>query len=207
MRTDFRSRLVASFAAALPLLALPLSAQVSGTRVNPAACPVTIMASYMPGAALRPITPVSAASGLTTTRSTAASASPAAPATTAERRALHLSFGPAPAPGEEAITSASFTVSGIDERGGILLTSTSAPVATQARDAGKPGSPMIEHSYTIRVAANPAGLQSGIAWLTGFGGIRQVRIDSLTYSSGRTWSPKANSTCEAYTGSVLRSAR
>lgn len=115
---------------------------------------------------------------------------PVRPASPGEaRKPLHLSFGPAGAGDGERITQALVTVRGISEKGGVI------PAGTVAA-----ASPWMERTLSLNVAANPAGLQSGTVWLTGFGGVGDVRIDSITYANGSVWKATARQSCHASTG-------
>lgn len=136
------------------------------------ACPMTVTAKYVPGAALRPVNPGSPGEA---------------------RKPLHLSFGPA-GDANGRITQALVTVRGISEKGGVIPAGTSAAA-----------SPWVERTLSLNVAVNPAGLQSGTVWLTGFGGVGDVRIDSITYANGLVWKAASKQSCHALTGGVMRS--
>ena len=112
------------------------------------------------------------------------------------RKLLHLSFGPAGTADGERITQALVTVRGISEKGGVI------PAATTAAT-----SPWVERTFSLNVGVNPAGLQSGTVWLSGFGGVSDVRIDSITYANRKVWRSTAQQSCHAYTGMVLAQAK
>jgi hypothetical protein len=112
----------------------------------------------------------------------------------AEWKPLHLSFGVAGSAEGEKITGALITVRGMTEKGGVIP----AGVAT--------GSPWLEKTLTVKVGANAAGLLSSTAWLNGFGGVSDVRVDSITYGNGRVWRPSGTESCHARTGSTLRAS-
>jgi hypothetical protein len=120
---------------------------------------------------------------------------PVNPGTPGEaRKPLNLSFGPASTVATERITQAQVTVRGMTEKGGVI------PAGTA------PGSPLLERNFSVNVAANAAGLQSGTVWLTGFGGVGDVRIDSITYGNGRVWKLESSQSCHALTGGVMNAA-
>ncbi len=164
--------------AAMGLSAMSVSGQsqkVVAEALPAGACPTTVTAKYVPGAALRPVNPGSPGEA---------------------RKPLQLSFGPAGETDGERITQALVTVRGISEKGGVIPAGTSAAT-----------SPWVERTLSLNVAANPAGLQSGTVWLTGFGGVGDVRIDSITYANGRVWKATVQQSCHAHTGMVLAQAK
>jgi len=106
------------------------------------------------------------------------------------RKPLYMSFGAVGQGEGERITQALVTVRGMTEKGGVI------PAGAVA------ASPMLERTFSVNVGANPAGLQSGTVWLTGFGGVGDVRVDSITYGSGRVWKAAADGGCHAHMGVV-----
>ncbi|HEY8998126.1 MAG TPA: hypothetical protein VIM60_09515 [Edaphobacter sp.] len=151
------------------------SQKVVAEAVPAGACPTTVTAKYVPGAALRLVNPGSPGEA---------------------RKPLQLSFGPAGEKDSERITQALVTVRGISEKGGVIPARTTAAA-----------SPWVERTFSLNVGVNPAGLQSGTLWLTGFGGVGDVRIDSITYANGRVWKATAQQSCHAHTGMVLAQAK
>ncbi len=115
------------------------------------------------------------------------------------RGPLHLNFGSVLqqgfAAGELAeVIAARVTVSGMTGKGGILPT-----------DAAM-ASPLLRKSFTVRVAPNSQGLLSATIWLTGFGAVRDVRVDALTYADGSIWRGTAQQGCHAVNETVLLSS-
>jgi hypothetical protein len=141
-----------------------------------------VTAKYVPDAVIRPVGPVESS---------------------AARRPLHVTFGTMThssfadvTPGQSLeVSEARITVRGMTEKGGVI------PAGVAA------GSPWQEKTFTVNVTKNPAGVLSSTVWLTGFGSVGDVRVDSLTFSDGKTWKATASESCHATTGSVLRSAR
>jgi hypothetical protein len=120
---------------------------------------------------------------------------PVVPGGSAEaRQPLHVSFGALGAGQELKILRAQITVRGISEKGGVI------PAGVGV------GSPWLERTFTVNVAANAAGVLSSTVWLTGFGGVSDVRVDSMTYANGTVWNSSAEASCHAATGRILTSS-
>lgn len=159
------------------------SQPVVAHATNSSSCPVMVTAKYVPGATVRPVVPGGGNA----------------------RQPLHVTFGTLvkepryglnfPSPGIE-VREARISVRGISEKGGVIP----AGVA-----AGSP-SPWLEKTFTVDVAANAAGVLSATIWLSGYGAVSDVRVDSMTYADGKTWKASEQETCHASTGTILRSS-
>jgi hypothetical protein len=113
------------------------------------------------------------------------------------RQPLHITFGEVAHGQDLKILHAQITVRGITEKGGVI------PVGS----VQSPQSPWVEKAFTVDVARNPAGILASTIWLTGFGGVSDVRVDSITYANGTVWNASENKICRASTGTVLRSSK
>ncbi|MDE1175918.1 MAG: hypothetical protein PW789_04860 [Edaphobacter sp.] len=154
--------------------ALPLAGQAIAHEQGPSpACPVAVMAKYVPSAALRLV-------------------QPGVPGEA--RKPLYVTFGMAMAP-QKTVVSARLVVRGMTEQGGVM------PAGVSAK------SPWLERTMAVNVAKNAAGVQSGTVWLTGFGAVSDVRVDSITYASGEVWKPSADESCHARTSATTQVAR
>jgi hypothetical protein len=159
------------------------SQPVVASAANNSGCPVMVTAKYVPGATVRPVVPGGGNA----------------------RQPLHVTFGTLvkepryglnfPGPAIE-VREARISVRGISEKGGVIP----AGVA-----AGSP-SPWLEKTFTVDVAANAAGVLSATIWLSGYGAVSDVRVDSMTYADGKTWKASEQETCHASTGTILRSS-
>jgi hypothetical protein len=112
-----------------------------------------------------------------------------------ERQPLHVSFGPLAAKQELKIEHAQVTVRGMTEKGGVIPAGVSA------------SSPWLQKTFTVDVAMNAAGVLSSTVWLSGFGSVSDVRVDSITYANGTVWNVSAEEKCHAPTGALLRSSK
>jgi hypothetical protein len=162
---------------ASPLLA---GAQVQATP-SAAGCPVMVTAKYIPGAALRPVNP--ATNG-------------------PSRQPLHLSFGTTAQMSFGSVLQGvpldvrevQVRVRGITEKGGVI------PVETTAFP-----SPWLEKTFTVNVNRNSAGVLTSTIWLTGYGAVSGVRIDTMTFADGKTWKADAQQSCHVSTGTLQTS--
>jgi hypothetical protein len=110
------------------------------------------------------------------------------------REPLHMSFGMKSSVKDKVVVQATVTVRGMSEKGGVV-------------PANATSSPWLVQTYTVNVGTNAAGVQSGTVWLNGYGGISDVRIDSIRYANGVEWKPAADESCHALTGTVLTSSK
>lgn len=112
-----------------------------------------------------------------------------------ERQPLHVSFGPLGPKQDLKIVHAQVTVRGISEKGGVIPAGVSAE------------SPWLEKTFPVNVATNAAGVLSGTVWLSGFGAVSYVSVDSITYANGTVWNASAEERCHASTGRILTSSK
>ena len=164
--------------------AATLAAQITGSTTRQTqnvvayatrstACPVAVMAKYIPDARIVLVGPAAKGDA---------------------RQPLQLSFGMKAEGDEKPVAQATVTVRGISEKGGVI-------------PAEAKSSPWLVQTFTVNVGTNAAGVQSGTVWLNGYGGVSEVRIDSIRYANGAVWKPDANESCHASTGSVMTSSK
>lgn len=118
---------------------------------------------------------------------------PVGPAAAGERREpLRLYFSPDIT---HKIVHAQISVRGISVEGGIL-----------PANAGHT-SPWIVKTFDLDITEDSQGKGRATVWLSDIGGVAQVRLNSLTYDDGSTWTSSEQKTCYAVTGAVLTAGK
>jgi hypothetical protein len=144
-------------------------------------CPMVIKATYVPAARFLLVDPVAPGE---------------------QRWPLHVDFETRKG---WIVVGALITVSGVSVEGSILpLKAEESMGSSEKKPASRPG-PWLVQTFTIHTSASPQGM-SGTVWLTGFGGIESVRVDSIYIngsghsSPASVWVPPEKGACYAQKG-------
>ena len=94
------------------------------------------------------------------------------------------------------IVHAQVSIRGISTEGGAII-----PASTDQ------ASPWIVKTFDTNVTEDSKGNGTATVWLSHFGGIDQVRLNSLTYDDGSTWHSSAQKTCYAVSSALLTAGK